>query len=195
MKNKTLVVIYSIGLVLLFSSLFFDSKIITSMNSIKNPVLDFGFGAIEHIGSVIIILILMTTLFLWEEKKREWIPTLWLGFALAIVLTIVIKLLIMRERPFDAAFWPFFWIKDYSFPSMHTAIAFSALPVLDKEYPMFKWAWLIIAVFVGLSRVYLGVHYLSDVLFGAMLGFACGSLFVYIEETKKVFRKWKIFSK
>ena len=71
MKKRDLFWIYVIGFVILGVSFLVDAPVIANLDSIKHPILDFGFGAVEHIGSVIIILIVMTTLFLWEEKKRE----------------------------------------------------------------------------------------------------------------------------
>ena len=73
-----------------------------------------------------------------------------------------------------------------SFPSAHAAAVFSSLAVLDKEFRKFKWIWLGIAFLVAFSRIYLGVHYLSDVAFGALVGLGSGLFAVWFWEKKIV---------
>lgn len=64
---------------------------------------------------------------------------------------------------------PMLW--GHSFPSGHTTLAFIVLGLVWHLDRRLGWAWLPCAIFVGLSRVYLGVHYPSDVAAGAMIGF------------------------
>lgn len=74
------------------------------------------------------------------------------------------------------------WYKggQYGFVSSHAtnyfAIATSVLLVLNSFYPKLKWVLLAIGVLICYSRMYLGVHYLSDIIAGAMLG----SLIAYL---------------
>jgi undecaprenyl-diphosphatase len=62
--------------------------------------------------------------------------------------------------------------RDASFPSGHAATAFAAAGVVALLHPRLRVAALGLAALVALSRVYLGVHYPSDVLAGAVLGLA-----------------------
>ena len=64
----------------------------------------------------------------------------------------------------------------FSFPSGHTTASFSffAVALLRCSTPVWTGIF-ILAVLMGFSRVYLRVHYLTDVLVGAVLGFLCGS--------------------
>jgi membrane-associated phospholipid phosphatase len=61
-----------------------------------------------------------------------------------------------------------------SFPSGHTMTAFAAATAVGAFHPRLRWPLLAVAALVGLSRVYLGVHYGLDVLAGAALGTAIG---------------------
>ena len=101
-----------------------------------------------------------------------------LGVKLAytqIVVTLVVHIIkrsIARVRPFNAleSICPHKFEKDYSFPSGHTAATFSAALVLSTFVPVLQMVWFGAAVVVAFSRIYLGVHYPSDVLAGGMIG-------------------------
>lgn len=94
--------------------------------------------------------------------------------ATTFILNTLIKKLVKRPRPFvsnihlTAVYQP----SSSSFPSGHTSSAFSSATALVRAYP--KW-YVIAPAFlwsgaVGYSRMYLGVHYPSDVTAGALLG-------------------------
>lgn len=86
----------------------------------------------------------------------------------------LIKIIVKRPRPFvsnvklKAVYEP----SSYSFPSGHTSSAFSATTALARAYP--KWyiiaPGMLWASAIGYSRMYLGVHYPTDVATGALLG-------------------------
>ncbi|HIH51471.1 MAG TPA: phosphatase PAP2 family protein [Nanoarchaeota archaeon] len=57
-------------------------------------------------------------------------------------------------------------------------MTFSALPVIDREFPRIKIFWIVFALLIIFSRLYFGVHFLSDVVAGALLGYLSGFLFV-----------------
>lgn len=68
-----------------------------------------------------------------------------------------------------------------SFPSGHTLAAFALYTALCFYFQSHKWAflWLVPAVLVGISRMYLGQHFLEDVVFGAILGVLWALLVVF----------------
>ena len=101
---------------------------------------------------------------------------------LAGLLCEVMKLLIRRERPDVAAGqWVFRAWSDHTFssaglatPSSHTMVAFGAATMLARLYPRARWVFYVIAWGCAATRVLAHAHYLSDVTFGALLGWAVG---------------------
>ncbi len=95
----------------------------------------------------------------------------------ALLVNVCIKNVVARVRPYDAFDDIIRLIeiqKDYSFPSGHTSVAFSSVMAMQlavekkqKRYVIVAW---ILACCIGFSRLYLGVHYPSDVLGGALIG-------------------------
>lgn len=65
----------------------------------------------------------------------------------------------------------------YSFPSNHALNNFAAATFFYKLYPNLKWVLFITASLIALSRVYLGLHYPSDILGGAIIGIIFGYIF------------------
>jgi undecaprenyl-diphosphatase len=69
-----------------------------------------------------------------------------------------------------------------SFPSGHAMIVFSIVPFLMKNFPKQKYYFILLAVLVAFSRIYLNVHYLSDIVAGAFLGYLIGVIFSDLED-------------
>jgi membrane-associated phospholipid phosphatase len=111
------------------------------------------------------------------------------------IVTTVLKTSIQRERPFET--YPNEVTKyssggSYSMPSGHTSTVFAAATSVSILYP--KWYVIapsyLFAASVGYSRMYLGVHYPSDVLIGAIIGTASsfGAHLLFKQLKKKYFK-------
>lgn len=146
-------------------------------NALLNA-LGLGLSAIGTAG--IIWLILGGILFLREEKKDHlfFIPILVSAAASWILVEKIIKPFIARPRPTleMGAIILGNNLADYSFPSGHATIAFAMAVVLSRKEPKWKWIFYTLAVLISLSRIYLGVHYPLDVVFGAFLGWGIGRI-------------------
>ena len=184
-----------------------DVFIIKVIESLRTTYLDYVFLSITFASNTLIIFFFLTTLFLWKEHKRRWIFPLWLSSFFSVTIAIFIKVLIKRPRPFHAGVVSvlqiaFHFMKDnfntwnFSFPSFQSMLVFAAVPLLNKEFKKFRYIWFIFACFVAFSRAYFGVHYLSDVLAGAAIGYLIGFSMVLLEEKYsiglKLMRKLRI---
>ncbi len=118
-----------------------------------------------------------------------WLLFVWRGFsavAIAWAFCIVIELVVGRPRPFqefhDHTLGKY-WTPNPSFPSAHATMAFAtAMFVFVVFGEVFGIVFFSAASVIAISRVYVGVHYFSDVIAGAILGSAVSlSVFFIIQ--------------
>lgn len=140
------------------------------------------FKVITYLGNYGIVWILLAVVLLCFKKHRK--AGLAVGAALLLGFILgegILKNVIQRPRPFYL--WPELQLlipqpSGFSCPSGHTTSSFAAATSLLLYRKRWGAVALVLAVLIGFSRMYFTVHYLTDVLFGIVLGIAC-ALVVY----------------
>ena len=151
-----------------------DTLAIELVNKIHFPILDKAMILFTSLGNSGIIWILIGIILILRKKTRKLgIIYLTALFITAVLGEGILKNVVKRERPFEAIEGLRLLVKapkSYSFPSGHTASSFAAFGVLYFMNSQYKWYGLVLALFISISRVYLNVHYLTDIIGGALLG-------------------------
>lgn len=152
---------------------------------VRNPVLTPLMKTITHFGDYGMFWILMTILLLLYQKTRK--IGLTVGAALLgslLINNVILKNLVARTRPYEVIEGLQLLVDkavDLSFPSGHTGSSFAAAVVMVKFLPKrYGIAAMVLACLIGFSRLYIGIHYPTDVLFGMVSGSLIGFLLVYL---------------
>lgn len=160
-----------------------EIAILNWIQNLHTPLCDNIMVFITHLGDKSIFWLIMTFGLILYPKYRK------LGITVAIAIMIeticcnlILKPLVARIRPFDINTSVQLLIAkplDFSFPSGHTGVAFAVVSVLFfRQNKMWIVAG-ILAVLIGFSRLYLYVHFPTDVISGAVLGILCGLIASY----------------
>ncbi len=175
-----------------------DKQIFLFVNHLQNPVLDFLCLFISQItegGLIWLIVCLLIFIFDQKEKKRK-VFLLLLGLLLdSWLVNVPIKtLLFCRERPFKimenvkviGKIW-----ENCSFPSGHISATVTALLLLFYLYKT-RQKWLIFSsfcfvLFLGFARIYVGMHYFTDILGGIIIGVFSVLLIIFLDKQVKFY--------
>lgn len=181
------------------SLIFFDYKISQSIIYLRSDFFDQFFIFITWLGSwpvIIFLVICLSILFCFYRKGNLMLP-LFISVAGSGLMTIIIKYLVDRSRPgVDIALY---LEKLPSFPSAHAALVFAFFGYLLYLVWKFNYnltqrfflsfIFILIIILIGFSRLYLGVHFLSDVIAGYLIGLAWVLVAVYISQRKTYFKR------
>lgn len=161
----------------------FDNFFINLINKkIRNRFFDFFFYYFTNLGGLISLVSLTLILLLFPGDRYRYLG-IQLGMTLVLsgIIVQLLKRIFTRNRPY--------WIldnlntygldlSDYSFPSGHSAASFSVAMILALNIPKYAFVFLILAFLIAVSRIYLAVHYPTDVTAGIIIGII-SSLIVY----------------
>ncbi len=138
---------------------------------VRTPIRDFSILLDDPAAAFILSAILViATSFIFREQKR--LPFLVSAVAIALLLGFSFKSFLQEERPCASAPSKIPCPADYSLPSMHALLAFTIaiIAIGTRSFPIY----LLFALFIAFSRVYLGVHTIAEVAAGLALAFfAC----------------------
>lgn len=138
---------------------------------------------VTHLGDTLASFIYIYIAFLMSAHCDKPIFPLIAGAVVFTQIPVqVIKRLVNRKRPYHQTNLVFVYNPpkcQYSFPSGHTACAFSVAWILLMSYPVFGLFALVLASLVGISRIVLGYHFPTDVLIGCLLAL-CGASLSYL---------------
>jgi len=156
----------------------FDAGLQGFAHGLSSPWLDATMKVVTDFGDVVAIVGVTVVLlvYLLRTHRRRMATVLLFGVGGAAAINLILKFFFTRARP---ELWTHLVVEDsYSFPSGHamasSALAFSIMAILWST----KWRWYAVVgglaymTLIGFSRIYLGVHYPSDILAGWCISLA-----------------------
>ena len=162
-----------------------EFQLLDWFQTIRTPLLDEVVPIITTLGDNGYVWIALAALLLAIPRTRKTGVIVAAALICDLILCNgIVKPLAHRIRPYDVNTDIVLLIKrltDYSFPSGHTAASFAAVSALfcAGEKKLWKGS-LVLATAIALTRLYLYVHYPTDVLGGVLIGLLCGWLGCYI---------------
>lgn len=158
--------------------------ILDLIQNLRSPILDWIMIIFTYLGDSGIFWIALNILLLIYPKTRKLGICMLIALGIEIVCcNLVLKPLIARIRPFEINTAIKLLVSpphDFSFPSGHTGLAFAAVSVMFFREERIWIPFGIIAILISFSRLYLYVHYPTDVLAGMLLGLMSGWIAVKI---------------
>lgn len=149
---------------------------------LRGAALDGAVSFYTRLGNAGLLFLAAAAVMLCFKKTRKAGLTALIALAIGFICTnLILKHLVTRPRPWLEVAGLTALVEESdpnSFPSGHTTAAFAFAAALWRTAPdkWMRWAALACAVLMGLSRLYVGVHYPSDVLVGVLVGSLAGWL-------------------
>lgn len=158
-----------------------ELAILDAIQTLRNPALDMFFTVLTRLGDHAEIWLLLIFIMIRKRDRRATALLAVVSIVIELVIvSLILKPIIMRPRPF--------LIKEIeilvpvpmgsAFPSGHAASSLAVAFLLFREKVSYRYGIMFTALLMAFSRLYVYVHYPSDVLFGIIIGVAIGE-FVY----------------
>jgi membrane-associated phospholipid phosphatase len=177
-------------------SLFIDNFVSLQIQNIQTPMLNnimIGISFISKFISVLILTFLFASYIILMKKQKRYLVQMFFALLVSSAIVYFLKEIINRQRPWQVLnIQPLDNDTSPSFPSGHTNAVFSVMPSIWITFKRFRYVWLVFAVLAAFSRIYLGAHYLSDVIFSMILGLAIGYFFIWAENKYRISRLFGI---
>ncbi len=162
-----------------------EIEILDFIQTLRTPFGDWFFPLVTKLGNAGIIWIILALILLIIPKTRKYGAIVAIALIADLILCNgILKNLVARTRPFDVNTAVELLIKkptDYSFPSGHTAAAFAAVTGLFLTKQKKLWIpSLVLALILAFSRLYLYVHYPTDILGGMVVGIISGCIGYFV---------------
>ena len=155
-----------------------ELNILDWFQTLHTPFLDKLMVFITSLGNAGIIWIVMTIVFLLIPKMRKTGAIMAAALIIDLLLcNVILKNLVARTRPYDVNTGVQLLVSrlhDYSFPSGHTLSSFVAATIIMHSDRRMGIAAYVFASIIAFSRLYLYVHFPTDILAGALLGIIIG---------------------
>lgn len=175
----------------------FDLNIIKSIQSFRNDFLDEFFKFMNFFDTPIFYYLLLASVAV--SCKNKTVFKIFFVFLFSFIINYSLKNIFMLPRPFHQnASLEVIFVKGYGFPSGATQSAVVLSSLLINSFRRKKIAWVLgvsFFVLIGLSRLYLGVHFLLDVIGGVVIGGFLTLCYMYIfDKLSFVFSKLSILN-
>ncbi|MDC0534384.1 phosphatase PAP2 family protein [Francisellaceae bacterium] len=200
----------------IISYFYFDIPLVNLAHDLEIRECSFIFIKLTQIPEVIITamyclvpITLLSILF-----KRSVIYTKWVWLILLISLSLLVVLLVEDSLEYICGrYWPATWVDNnpswlsnqvygmnwfqgaskgmQAFPSGHTAVIFTVSTMLWKFYPKYKYIYVLLCVLTMIGLMAMYYHWLSDIIFGAYIGYISSEVIygVYMQIKARVMRK------
>lgn len=204
MMNKRNIIIFLCLILFLIIGLYvikidgnvIDSSFYNFIISFKSKYTTLFFKGVTFLSSVLFMVVVSTLLLL--VKKIKYRKLMLINIILDVILNTCLKYIFRRERPRDIMM---VIENGFSFPSGHTMLAtifygfIIYLIYKSDKSRKFKYVSIILLslliLLIGISRIYLGVHYTTDVLGGYLISISYLMIFIYYIEKKNLLEKMK----
>ncbi len=182
---------------------FFDATIMHAVLSLRTPFITQFMMTITDIGSYGVFygsIAILFFLFITRHKKEAIL--FFIIVLMGIGMNVILKGIVQRDRP---TLDPLLVLHDYSFPSGHSMdsfIFFATIAYFSYHFTKNKKISIIVSVLcfiliflIGISRIYLGVHYPSDVLGGYIAGALWYATIIVLDRVLVLYRLFKEYEK
>jgi len=156
----------------------------------SSPVLNQILPWLTYLGShyAVILFIILSWI---TTKQKKVVRHLVLLYAIQSAVLYGLKFLIQRQRPLFLLETASKLSKgtgeilDPSFPSAHAAFSFMMATLLALWFPRYRVIFFIVAGFIGWTRIYLCLHYPTDVIVGTLLGYGITRTYIFFYLSRK----------